>query len=79
MTGDVHVRIRRLVVPASIGGDRDTLARDVIDSIEQYLGCNTDASRDPLADGRRPIAARVGEAVAESVRVLMPSSWRPNP
>ena len=79
MTGDIHVRIRRLIVPASIGGDRDALAREVVESIEQCLSRDAHASRDALEVGPRPITTRVGKAVAESVRVVMPSSSRSNP
>jgi hypothetical protein len=76
VTGDIHVRIRRLIVPAAIGGDRDALAREVVESIAQCLSRDARTSREALEDRPRPIATRVGEAVAESVRVVSSRSNR---
>ena len=78
MTRDVDVRIRRLIVPASIAGDRDALAGDVIASIERHVGGRAGAGSEPIEAGTRPIAARIAETVAESVRVAMPRSSRSN-
>lgn len=79
MTREIHVRIRRLVVPASIGGDRDVLMRDVIEAIERHVAHDVPASRDALDGDERSIGARIGETVATSIRTAMPRSSRSHP
>jgi hypothetical protein len=73
MSADMHVRVRRLVVPAPDEGGEQLRVRDVIEAIEWHLH---DESRDSrIAIDRAPgsTASRIGEAVGHAVRVSRPS------
>ena len=79
MTPDVHVRVRRLVVPASDEGDGIVRARDVIEAIERHLGAEQRDAKAGIDPATGSTVSRIGEAVAHSVRATLAAQSRSVP
>jgi len=73
MSADVHVRVRRLIVPAPDEGGEQLCVRDVIEAIERHLYVESRDSMIAIDPSPGSTASRIGGAVGHSVRVTLQS------